>query len=210
MEAMKQLARFDRQESMFRQGQTFQPSAGSNLGPVKLHALQGGMHDRPKFVGQMPPQRAAAPARFQRPSSLAAAPAPAPAPVPAPAPAQPTVPQEVPRHPAIRIAWGRLKKMDAQQLADTLADVIARMQAKNIPPGIIVQIQARLANFAVNGLPDAEVEITESEVKQMDAELLTLEDAEARDAQNSSGTSSWLIAVGAAIGIGLLVDWVSG
>ena len=100
--------------------------------------------------------------------------------------------------------------MDAQQLADTLADVIARMQAKNIPPGIIVQIQARLANFAVNGLPDAEVEITESEVKQMDAELLTLEDAEARDAQNSSGTSSWLIAVGAAIGIGLLVDWVSG
>lgn len=109
----------------------------------------------------------------------------------------------------MRIAWGRLKKMDAQELADTLADIIARMQAKNIPPGIIVQIQARLANFAVNGAPNAEVEITEPEVKQIDQELLALEDAEAKDVPSNNGTTSWLIAVGAAIGIGLLVDWVS-
>lgn len=196
MEATKQLARFDRQESMFRQGQAFQPAGAGNLGPVRLHISQGGMHGRPKFVGQPSPQQALVPAPSPMP--------------PVPAPIEPTVPQEVPRHPAMRLAWGRLKKMDAQELADTLADVIARMHAKGIPPGIIVQIQARLANFAVNGAPNAEVEITESEVKQMDTELLMLEDAEAKDAQSGSGTSSWLIAVGAAIGIGLLVDWASG
>lgn len=120
----------------------------------------------------------------------------------------PSEDQEVKRHPAMRLAWGKLKKLDAQQLADQLADVIARMRAKGIPPGMVAQIQARLANFAQSAPETAEVEITEHEVQRMEAEILALEEAEAQTSEAPS--TNWLIAVGAAIGLGLLIDWAAG
>lgn len=107
----------------------------------------------------------------------------------------------------MRLSWGRLKKKDADQLAKALADVIARMREKGILPGMVAQIQARLANFAGNAQETQDIEITENEVQRMEAEILTLEEAEA--ATPSDGSPNWLIAVGAAIGLGLLIDAIS-
>lgn len=105
------------------------------------------------------------------------------------------------------MAWGRLKKMDAQQLSEALADVIERMRGRGIIPGMIAQIQARLANFAGSAQENQDIEITEHEVQRMEAEILALEEAET--AAPSGGSPNWLIAVGAAIGLGLLIDAIS-
>src|SRR4029079_4764469 len=115
--------------------------------------------------------------------------------------------KEVKRHPAMRLAWGRLKKKDAAELAQALAEVISRMRAKGIPPGMVAQIQARLSNFAATAPETADVEITEHEVQRMEAEILALEEVEAAPA--CDGDSNWLMPVGAASGVGLLIDWVS-
>lgn len=198
-----QLPRLDRQDSMFREGRTFQPAPNTGLGPVRLH-MAGGAFNRPQFVGQAvyvemgqtytPPKQTVEPPPKQTP--------------PPPADMQETTEDRgVQRHPAMRLAWGRLKKKDAAELAAALADVIARMRAKGIPPGMVAQIQARLANFAATAPEAADVEITEHEVQRMEAEILALEEVEAAPA--SGGNSNWLIAVGAAIGLGLLIDWVS-
>jgi len=162
--------------------------------------------ERPAPVGQLPT------------SQISMAQAPAKVPVTTPT-AQPTTTppphasetsqdeKEVVRHPAMRLSWGRLKKKDAGELADALADVIARMRGKGIPPGMVAQIQARLANFSMNGQENQDIEITEHEVQKMEAEILALEEAEA--ATPSDGSPNWLIAVGAAIGLGLLIDAIS-
>jgi len=190
-----QLPRLDRQDSMFRDGRTFQPASNSGLGPVRLH-MAGGAFNRPQYVAQQIPTvemgQTVAPPKIEPP----------------PTGVPPTISdQEVKRHPAMRLAWGRLKKKDAAELAKALAEVIARMRAKGIPPGMVAQIQARLANFAATAPETADVELTEHEVQRMEAEILVLEEAEAAPA--SDGNSNWLIAVGAAIGLGLLIDWVS-
>lgn len=200
-----QLPRLDRQGSMFRDGRNFQPAQNSTLGPVRLH-MQGGAFNRPQFVGQsiptvemgqtLPPKQEAIPKTEPPPTGVP--------------PTTPPGQEQVKSHPAMRLAWGKLKKKDAQELADALAEVIARMRAKNIPPGMVAQIQARLANFAADPKQPAtaEVEITEHEVQKMNDEILVLEEAEG-SAPQSSSTANWLIAVGAAIGLGLLIDAVS-
>lgn len=194
-----QLPRLDRQDSMFRDGRTFQPASNSGLGPVRLH-MAGGVFTRPQFVGQQIPTMEMGQTLPPKKEVLPPTTEPPPTGVP---PGQ----EEVKRHPAMRLAWGRLKKKDAAELAQALAEVIARMRAKGIPPGMVAQIQARLANFAATAPETADVEITEHEVQRMEAEILALEEAEAVPA--SDGNSNWLIAVGAAIGLGLLIDWVS-
>lgn len=186
-----QLPRIGRQESMFRQGQGFQPApAGAGLGQVRLRG-QGGAFDRSGFIGQPVPSQI----------FMAQAPGKSPANTPV------SDDQEVQRHPAMRLAWGKLKKMDAQQLSEQLADIIARMREKGIPPGMVAQIQTRLAYFSKSAQEGQEIEITEHEVQKMEAEILQLEEAEAAAPQD--GSSGWLIAVGAAIGLGLLIDAIS-
>lgn len=197
-----QLPRLDRQDSMFRDGRTFQPAPNSGLGPVRLH-MAGSAFNRPQYVGQriptvemgqtLPPKQEVLPPKTEPP----------------PTGVPPTTPgQEVKRHPAMRLAWGRLKKKDAAELAQALADVIARMRAKGIPPGMVAQIQARLANFAATAPETADVEVTEHEVQKMEDEILVLEEAESKTPE-SGGSANWLIAVGAAIGLGLLIDALS-
>lgn len=195
MGANMQLPRFDRQNSMFQSGRDFQPASSGGMGQVRLRIP---VQNSP-FIGQMGQQQTTTPGVNQQPPPTG---------VP---PENPPKKNETPisRRPAMRIAWGRLKKMDAQQLSDTLADIVARMKAKGIPPGMVGQIQARLASFAASApTAAAEVEITQQEVEKMDQELLLLEDAEAKDASASSATP-WLIAIGAALGLGLLIDWMS-
>ena len=198
-----QLPRFDRQDSMFRDGRSFQPAANSaGLGQVRLH-MRGGSFDRPAFVAQQIPAQPEmgqpAPSTLPPKQSL---------PEPKPTPPDQASEPEVQRHPAMRLAWGRLKKKDAGELADALAEIIARMRAKNIPPGMVAQIQARLANFAATGQENADIEITEHEVQRMESEILALEQAEGATPPDNS-TSNWLLAVGAAIGLGLLIDAIS-
>jgi hypothetical protein len=189
MGANMQLPRFDRQESMFRQGRSFQPAANAGLGQLRLRMpVQDGVFDRQQFVGQTSRISLA-----QAPSQTETAP-----------PVAPPAGQGVRRRPAMRVAWGRLKKMDAQQLADLLAQVLERMKAKGIPPGMVEKIQARLAAFSASAPATETVEITELEVQQMDAEILALEEAEAKDE-----ATPWIIATGAAIGLGLLFSWLS-
>jgi len=196
MGANTQVPRFERQESMFRQGQGFQPApGGAGLGQVRLHG------QRDTFPGQLPPSQVLmAQAPVKPPKTTTAVEPPSIAP-------EPLDDQGVQRHPAMRLAWGKLKKKDAQELATALADVIARMRAKGIPPGMVAQIQARLANFSATAPETADVEITEHEVQRMEAEILSLEEAEAQSAPD--GSANWLIAVGAAIGLGLLIDAIS-
>lgn len=178
---------------MFRPGRSFQPMSNGSLGQIRLHtpAGQPDIFGRQAFVGQ------------------ATVPTAQPAPSVPPPPVEPAKDQGVQRRPAMRIAWGRLKKMDAEQLSVLLEQILERMKAKGIPPGMVAKIQARLANFTLNAPPNSEIEITESEVRQMDAELLQLEEAEAQDTASNTATP-WLIATGAAIGLGLLIDWLSG
>lgn len=189
-----QLPRFDRQ---LQEGRSFRPAMNSELGPVRLH-LQGAAFNRPQFVGQQIPA----------PVEMAQALPPKPPKEPPPEMKPETTAQGVQRHPAMRLAWGRLKKKDAKELADALAEVIARMRAKNIPPGMVAQIQARLANFAATAPDTADVEITQYEAQRMESEILVLEEAEGTSPQGG-GSSNWLIAVGAAIGLGLLIDALS-
>src|SRR4029078_978606 len=131
-----QLPRLDRQDSMFRDGRTFQPASNSGLGPVRLH-IAGGALNRPQHDAQQIPTvemgQAVPPPKIEPP----------------PTGVPPTISdQDVNRHPAMRGAWGRLKKKDAAELAQALAEVISRMRAKGIPPGMVAQIQARPGKFA--------------------------------------------------------------
>jgi hypothetical protein len=198
MGANMQLPRFDRQESMFRQGRSFQPAPSAGLGQLRLRMpVQGGVFDRQQFVGQVQSMPTLAP-------RVALSQAHRPDPGWDKTEMAPPAGQGVRRRPAMRIAWGRLKKMDAQQLADLLAQVLDRMKAKGIPPGMVEKIQARLAAFSASAPATETVEITEPEVQQMDAEILALEEAEAKD-----DATPWIIATGAAIGLGLLFSWLS-
>lgn len=184
-----QLPRFDRQESMFRQGRDFQPMPGQ-LGQVSLRGV-GPFARRPAFVGQ------------QQTTTVQQAPAEPTAP-PAPPPPPPSRPQGEDRpRPGLRLAWGRLKKVEAAELAAQLQQIVERMKAQNMPPGIVAQVQARLEQFSQKASDLATVEITEPEVQQMEAEILALEEAEAT---SESAATPLLVAAGALAAIGILVE----
>lgn len=200
MGASMQLPRIDRQESMFSQGRSFQPAPGNaSLGQVRLRT-QLGAFDRQPFLGQQVPT-------MTTPSTPQVPVTPAPVPPVTPPDGNKNPKPERPR-PAMRIAWGRLKKMDAKQLADALAAILERMKARGIPPGMVEKIQARLAGFSATAPETAEVEITEPEVVEMEAQILALEAAEAQDASVNAATP-WLVGTGVVIGLGLLVSWLS-
>lgn len=189
MQAIPQLPRLDRQESMFRQGRTFQPAPGS-LGQV---ALRGTPTPGP-FMGQVQTTT----------TTPTAQPVPPAEPAPAAGPAQQVVqePAVPPRpRPGLRLAWGRLKKMDAEELAAQLADILERLKARNLPSGAVARIQERLATFSKRATAVETVEITEPEVQQMEAEILSLEEAEA---QEGSSATPILIVAGTLAAVGIL------
>lgn len=202
MGASTQLPRFGRQESMFRQARSFEPVPGSSLGAVKLRMpMRGGAFDRPSFVGQSMVPVEPGPVMSQAPTQT---------PIMPPVTPPPSTPSghAIPRHSAVRLAWGKLKKADAQQLADLLAQVLQRMKAQQgIPSGMVEKIQARLSTFVANANLTDTVEITEPEVQQVEAEILALEDMEVQGSKD--GATPWIIATAAAIGLGLLINWLS-
>jgi hypothetical protein len=202
MGASTQLPRFGRQESMFRQARGFEPIPGSSLGAVKLRMpMRGGAFDRPSFVGQSLAPVEPSPVLSQAPIQTPVTPV-----APHTPPAPPTD-QGVPRHPAIRIPRGKLTKADAQQLADLLAQVLQRMKDHGVSMETVAKIQARLSAFVSNAQGTDTLEITEPEVQQMETEILALEAAEAESLKD--GATPWIVATAAAIGLGLLINWLS-
>lgn len=189
MQATSQLPRLDRQESMFRQGRSFQPIPGpGSLGQVTLRNAPAA--NRGAFVGQQ------ATTTVQTVTPPAAPPVAPPAPAELPA----TEPPPKPR-PALRLAWGRLKKLDAEQLAAELQKILERAEAKGVPAGMIARIQERLASFSKRASAVETIELTEPEVQQMEAEILALEEAEA---QEPDLTTSLLVVGGVLAAAGLL------
>lgn len=82
--------------------------------------------------------------------------------------------------PGKRLAWGKFKKKDAEELAAYLAEIESRMDELNVPSGIVKQIRLKLETFATGNLPpDAEVTVTEEEAVQLNAAIFSLEEAEA-------------------------------
>lgn len=97
-----------------------------------------------------------------------------------------------------RRAWGRLKKRDASELAEYLAEIENRMDAANIPAGIVRQIREKLDTFAASAEPEeAEIEISDTEAAALDVAILNLEQVE----QNQTPSFATTAAVVAGLGI---------
>jgi len=187
-----QLPKIGRQESMFHQGKgAFQPASAGSLGQVRLRSA-GSLFAPPPML---PPRQPAYSPEMGQASPID----PGASPVPV---------QDVPRRPAIRIAWGRLKKADAVQLADVLAEILERMRALDIPAGMVSKIQARMEAFAASGPVTATVELTEPEVRQLDAEILLLEETEAKETSEAA-TVPWALIAASAAGLGILITLLS-
>ena len=155
---------------------------GGRLNPVPV---VGGVFSRQPFLGQQqtaPTQQTTVPT--QQP------------PVTTPPPE--TRPKE--GKPGRRLAWGRLKKLEAQELAQYLSEISDRMKKVGIPPGIVDQIKDKLGSFVATAPPTAEVEVTDEQAQQLEAAILSLETAEA---QQPSGVSTALVVAG--VGLGLLI-----
>lgn len=95
-----------------------------------------------------------------------------------------------------RRAWGRLKKRDAAELAEYLAEIEKRMEARGIPPGIVRQIREKLDNFAAQNVPEeAEIELSDMEAGALDVAIMNLEQVEGETGAPSFGTAAGVLAV---------------
>ena len=118
---------------------------------------------------------------------------------PPPVPAQAT--QSVYR----RKAWGLLKKKDAAELAEYLAEIEKRMVAADIPVGIVKQIREKLDAFASSNVQeDAEIDLSETEAAALDVAIMNLEQVE------SKATPSFATAAAVVAGVGILTVLVVG
>ncbi len=103
--------------------------------------------------------------------------------------------------PGRRLAWGRLKKLEAKELSDYLAGISDRMRAAGIPQGIVREIKDRLDSFVTTAPPEAEIEITEEQVRELENAILVLEEAEV---EKPSGIPTGLIVAGTVV-VGVLL-----
>ncbi len=118
---------------------------------------------------------------------------------PPPVPAQAT--QSVYR----RKAWGLLKKKDAAELAEYLAEIEKRMVAADIPVGIVKQIREKLDAFAASNVQEgAEIDLSETEAAALDVAIMNLEQVE------SKATPSFATAAAVVAGVGILTVLVVG
>lgn len=104
-----------------------------------------------------------------------------------------------------RQAWGQLKKQDAAELAEYLAEIERRMEDANIPVGIVRQIREKLEAFAIGSEPEsAEIGLSETEAAALDVAIMNLETVE------SSSAPSFATAAAVVAGIGILTVLVVG
>ena len=175
---------------MFDSGAKFQPSLRTELGRGAPLQLSGGVFARQPYLGAVstvPPRGYA--------SELAQ-------PMTRPD-AQPDT--SIPSGQAQRVgpfAWGRLKKLEAKELSEQLALLTERMRRVGVPYGILEQIKDELAAFANTSDPNAEIEITAEEARQIEEAVLQLEVAE-REGE-SAGASPALLVAGLGLGALLL------
>ncbi len=113
-----------------------------------------------------------------------------------------TTPRPVP--PGKALAWGMLKKQDAAELAEHLAEIERRMMAADIPAGIVAQIREKLSAFARSDAPeDADIELSETEAESLNVAIMNLESVES-ESKPSFATAAAVIA-----GVGLIVAAVA-
>ena len=67
--------------------------------------------------------------------------------------------------------WGRLKKLEAQELFELLKTVLETMKAKGIPPGIVQQVKDKLGQFVATAAPDQEFVLSDEEILALDVAL---------------------------------------
>ncbi len=109
-------------------------------------------------------------------------------------PVKPPLPEQaVPR----AKAWGKLKKQDAAELAEYLAEIEKRMEAANIPVGIVKQIREKLDAFAAGSDPEeAEISLSETEAAALDVAIMNLETFEGSSAPSFATAAAVVAAVG--------------
>jgi hypothetical protein len=101
-----------------------------------------------------------------------------------------------------RRAWGRIKKMDAAELAAYLAAIEQRMVELGIPPGIVPKIRAKLEGFSESPASEsAEIELTQEEGVALDGAIMLLETKE----QSTSFVTAAVVIAGVGILITALV-----
>lgn len=99
--------------------------------------------------------------------------------------------------PGKRLAWGKFKKKDAEELAAFLAEIESRMDELNVPSGIVKQIRLKLETFVASNVPvEAEVTITEEETTQLNAAIFSLEEAEASQPPSFATAAAVVAALG--------------
>lgn len=103
---------------------------------------------------------------------------------------------------ARRMAWGRLKKLEAEELLAELKVIEERMRSRQIPAGIVAQIADKIEAFLETAPKEAEFTMTEDEVNELDTAILALE---ADEKASTAGTAT-LVVVGA-LGLTALAIW---
>ncbi len=117
----------------------------------------------------------------------------------------PPVPAQASESVYRRQAWGKLKKQDAAELAEYLAEIEKRMEEANIPVGIVKQIREKLDAFAAGSDPeDAEISLSETEAAALDVAIMNLETSE------GSAAPSFATAAAVIAGVGLITVIVVG
>lgn len=86
-----------------------------------------------------------------------------------------------------RRAWGRLKKMEAEELGVYLRVVAARMRELRIPAGIVQKLSDQLNQFSVTAQPNAEFEMTDAQVIELDEALHSYEEIERQKTASTVG-----------------------
>lgn len=92
-----------------------------------------------------------------------------------------------------RMAWGRLKKLEAEELLAELKLIEERMRSRQMPAGIVAQIADRIEAFVQTAPKDAEFTMSEDEVNELDTAILALE---AEEKASTTGTAT-LVVLGA-------------
>lgn len=104
-----------------------------------------------------------------------------------------------------RRAWGLLKKLEAEELAVYLDGIAKRLDELNMPAGIIKKYRDKLQQFVDAAPAGAELEMTDAEVTELDAAILSYEEVE----QQASNETAKILTIGAVsvavIGIGVAV-----
>lgn len=193
--------RIDRQGSIFGNGKGFQPMPQAEMRAQGRIPVVGGVFARQPFLGALPQlsRSSSQPTQLQPTAQPQAF---------RPQMAQPQRGSATPvdgggkppdgDKPGRRLAWGRMKKLEAHELSVYLTEIADRMRKAGIPPGIVTQIKDKLDTFVTTAPPAGEVEISEAEAQALNEAILDLETTEQ---QSGSGIKTSTVLVVAGLGL---------